>query len=297
MSDIGLSGRFKSKRISWTTDELRIVLGYYFFIYDTNTRKQDYNSFADDLRKMTGNNRSNGSVGVRFGNFISVDSSKKSSGFKGGNTKCLPIWHDCINNDRTPKDEFIKLFMSFVEKYGGNKKIYEPFLIKYSSYQTCNKTDTIIEDEYYKRYNKEIIHNIKTKKLSKNKLLKEDTDTICYTSVLRRKRSSGVAAYTRIRANGICDLCGCKAPFKDKDGFPYLETHHLITLASGGPDVIYNTVALCPNCHRKMHMLDSINDKEFLKKVIYKYLLDEKESEIVEKFDKLFNEDQNVFYK
>ena len=52
--------------------------------------------------------------------------------------------------------------------------------------------------------------------------------------------------------------------------------------------MIYNTVALCPNCHRKMHMLDSCEDNKFLKDVLYKYLLDIGEREIIEKFDRLF---------
>ena len=99
MSSTDLSGRFTSPRVKWTDDELRIVLGYYFFIYENNTREQDYESFADDLRKMTGNSRSNGSVGVRFGNFISVDPAKTSAGFPGGKKKCLPIWIECINPD------------------------------------------------------------------------------------------------------------------------------------------------------------------------------------------------------
>lgn len=133
MSSTDLSGRFTSPRVKWTDDELRVVLRYYFFIYENNTREQDYESFADDLRKMTGNSRSNGSVGVRFGNFISVDPAKTSAGFPGGNKKCLPIWNECINLDRTPKESFIKLFMAFIEKYGNKKSIYDPFVNKYPS--------------------------------------------------------------------------------------------------------------------------------------------------------------------
>ena len=69
-----------------------------------------------------------------------------------------------------------------------------------------------------------------------------------------------VAAYTKIRAAGICQLCGQPAPFKDKDGEPFLENHHLVWLSRGGTDTIDNTVALCPNCHRKMHILDLQED-------------------------------------
>ena len=52
---------------------------------------------------------------------------------------------------------------------------------------------------------------------------------------------------------------------KDKSGRPYLESHHVITLADNGPDAIYNTVAICPNCHRKMHVIDLKEDVEKLK--------------------------------
>ena len=55
MSKRELSGRFKSEKIKWSDEEMIITLGYYFFIYENNTREQDCFSFAEDLRKMTGN--------------------------------------------------------------------------------------------------------------------------------------------------------------------------------------------------------------------------------------------------
>ena len=69
------------------------------------------------------------------------------------------------------------------------------------------------------------------------------------------QRSSWVKKYAKIRANGRCQLCGKKAPFIGSDGDPYLEVHHIKWLARGGADTPENTVALCPNCHRKMHVL------------------------------------------
>ncbi len=71
-------------------------------------------------------------------------------------------------------------------------------------------------------------------------------------------RDEYVAEYTKMRAGGVCELCGHIAPFNDKSGNPYLESHHIVWLANGGKDTIQNTVALCPNCHRKMHI---VNDK------------------------------------
>lgn len=77
-------------------------------------------------------------------------------------------------------------------------------------------------------------------------------------------RNTYVAVYTKKRANGICQLCQNSAPFKDTNNLPYLEVHHIVWLSQGGPDTIDNTVALCPNCHRKMHILDLAKDRKLL---------------------------------
>lgn len=56
------------------------------------------------------------------------------------------------------------------------------------------------------------------------------------------------------RAHGVCESCKIPAPFlRHSDGSPYLEVHHKIRLADGGEDTVENALALCPNCHRKMH--------------------------------------------
>jgi len=68
-------------------------------------------------------------------------------------------------------------------------------------------------------------------------------------------RDPAVAELTKRLAQGRCDLCAQPAPFA-VGGIPYLECHHVVHLAKGGPDTIENAVALCPNCHRRMHALD-----------------------------------------
>lgn len=68
------------------------------------------------------------------------------------------------------------------------------------------------------------------------------------------ERSPSIVAATLRRANGVCECCKQKAPFNRKsDGLPYLEVHHKKPLAEGGPDILENTEALCPNCHRQKH--------------------------------------------
>lgn len=84
-------------------------------------------------------------------------------------------------------------------------------------------------------------------------------------------RNAYVAEYSKRRAQGICQLCEQKAPFLDDNNKPYLESHHIIWMSAGGEDTITNTVALCPNCHRKMHILNKQKDINKLKKEILKY--------------------------
>ena len=77
-------------------------------------------------------------------------------------------------------------------------------------------------------------------------------------------RNPYVAEYVKRRANGICELCSKPAPFLNKHKKPYLEEHHIVWLSKGGSDTVDNTVALCPNCHRRMHVLDHAEDRKLL---------------------------------
>ncbi len=79
------------------------------------------------------------------------------------------------------------------------------------------------------------------------------------------ERDPHVVEYALRKANGICQLCNNQAPFIRKDGTPFLEVHHILFLSEGGPDTIENTVALCPNCHRKMHHHNTEQERDLLK--------------------------------
>lgn len=68
-------------------------------------------------------------------------------------------------------------------------------------------------------------------------------------------RSVFIKEYARRVSNGVCQLCDKDAPFRDKHGKPFLEVHHIQYLSEGGSDSMENVVALCPNCHRKIHQL------------------------------------------
>lgn len=66
-------------------------------------------------------------------------------------------------------------------------------------------------------------------------------------------RSEAVKRYVKARANGICEGCEEPAPFENSDGEPYLHAHHIFELSGGGKDTPKTVIALCPNCHFRVH--------------------------------------------
>lgn len=129
----------------------------------------------------------------------------------------------------------------------------------------------LLSHDVYKRTREK--NSKQTKKLSDQELNKKllfaenKKPGYSYTSVKTYQRSSLVIEKVLRRAKGFCELCKEAAPFKKKNGEPYLEVHHIQQLAKSGPDTVKNVVALCPNCHRKMHSLALSSDEEKLKKI------------------------------
>lgn len=67
------------------------------------------------------------------------------------------------------------------------------------------------------------------------------------------RRSRAIKRYVLKRAAGRCEGCSRAAPFVTSAGRPYLEPHHIRRVADGGPDHPRWVIALCPNCHRRIH--------------------------------------------
>jgi len=81
-------------------------------------------------------------------------------------------------------------------------------------------------------------------------------------------RDEKIKNYVRQRASGICECCESPAPFISRSGSPYLEVHHVHSLGEGGDDSIFNTVAVCPNCHAEVTRgikADDINQQLLVK--------------------------------
>lgn len=80
-------------------------------------------------------------------------------------------------------------------------------------------------------------------------------------------RDAKVVAWVLQQAEGSCEVCDQKSPFKKDDGSPYLEVHHIKQLADKGSDTVQNAIAACPNCHRELH--HGIN-RDVIKSQVYK---------------------------
>lgn len=78
-------------------------------------------------------------------------------------------------------------------------------------------------------------------------------------------RDPRVKAWILQNSGGNCEGCLQNAPFISIEGYPFLEVHHMKHLSENGSDRVENTVALCPNCHRRCHLsADKESFKEFL---------------------------------
>lgn len=75
------------------------------------------------------------------------------------------------------------------------------------------------------------------------------------TSVPQRDRR--VKEQYKERVGGTCQICG-EPPFEQRGGGEFCEVHHIVPLKNGGPDGPPNLLALCPNCHKKLHYARSV---------------------------------------
>lgn len=146
-----------------------------------------------------------------------------------------------ISNNDYPIIKFSKI----------NNKAYaldEVTYINEKQKQYANELSNISDENIYKLAKKYSYQNIKKRKVI--------IDCV--------ERNPYISEYAKRNAKGYCELCKNKAPFNNKNGEPYLESHHIIWLSQGGIDSIENVVALCPNCHKKMHILNNQHDVEEL---------------------------------
>ena len=178
-------------------------------------------------------------------------------------------------NDLSNLDDFIKLdekeLSKLLPKTTGDKRrsnFQKHFCKQNHSFQHSldNEVVSILKnlipkninnlEAYLNDFNDQVKKALSSSKESRVKRLKKapkKPKRITVTTSIF-KRNPDVVADVLINANGFCQKCNKAAPFvKREDKTPYLEVHHKLKLADGGDDTVENAIALCPNCHRKMH--------------------------------------------
>lgn len=153
------------------------------------------------------------------------------------------------------------------DKEGNERKVVK-FPIKLSNSEYAPQSsqiklgEQILQKNIKKRSIKEIEQiALKQSSLNKNKNSFRPVKTQIYT------RDPAIREYVKKLANGICQLCELPAPFEVR-GEPFLHVHHIEYLSKGGEDTIENSIAVCPNCHARIHQLELKSDKDkLLKKV------------------------------
>lgn len=147
-----------------------------------------------------------------------------------------------------------------VGENGSLRKVYI-FPLCLQNVERHLKQETVQE---WKQKKQKQVKKLSLEALKKRALNSSEQCSEYKTTIKQYVRDEYVVEYAKRLANGMCQLCDAPAPFKDKKGMPYLETHHIEWLAKGGEDTIFNTVALCPNCHKRMHVVDDQRDKDKL---------------------------------
>ncbi|MGG0577518.1 HNH endonuclease signature motif containing protein [Priestia aryabhattai] len=139
-----------------------------------------------------------------------------------------------------------------------NSEVYNKFSNLYEKFVT-------MKSSYFKDLSDEHLKNIIVEQQS-------DERNVITRQINAFTRKIYIKEYAKKMAKGICQLCEEEAPFSDKQGNPFLEVHHIKYLSKGGKDEIGNVVALCPNCHRRIHILEDTEDFKKISSKNFSYL-------------------------
>lgn len=137
------------------------------------------------------------------------------------------------------------------QKHGSNEKLDQPNPNKNQQKEDSttevehNTTDSIRADRDLNEL-RERAENASVQEVPENATATSQTKP-------QYSRSQEVKEYVKARADGVCEGCEKPAPFINKSGEPYFHIHHIFELSDGGSDTPETVIALCPNCHYRVH--------------------------------------------
>jgi len=224
---------------------------------------------------------------------------------KDGKTWELIFFLEILKCFKIDSKTFLTKILGYSERdmLMGNRRISEKINERYKSLENFIKKLSEYKEVLPKHINKnlekaEIAKILRKTKKNELKKLKEILENPQAPERIefkgkRFKRSYLVREYVKRIAGYRCEICGFS--FKKKDGSNYVESAHIRPLKDGGPDTIYNVVALCPNHHK---MLDE-GSLEERKKVLQDLLRikrameDKKLKQIIEEELEKINKQKN----
>lgn len=195
-------------------------------------------------------------------NTLKMNSENSLSRDGNDTNKKLLDFYDQIEHEKINCTFLMTEFKNFLNKFGLklSGKFTGFFVPKELSYLL---NLDLLSLEYEGEQQTEELDNKALYEQCKLKCKKEERQNV--TSI-QFYRNPAIPVLIKRKAEGKCDLCNNLGPFILKNNH-FLECHHIDWLSRGGEDSIENAVALCPNCHRKMHNVENKNDIDKLKEI------------------------------
>lgn len=230
MEDIGTHQLVKTSN-AWSDDELERAVQVYLALLGQQLSGSPFlpNDAITKLHESALSHRTRRSVELRMKNISSV--------LYGLKFPLIPYWPPAHNVGTGVRDRIVAL-------------LYKEGISTYEPYAKTAKRD-VLEERVT------LLRKRETLPLPPG-ALSPKWETKNVKSFLR---DPAVKAWVLKACSGICEGCKCQASFLGRDGFPYLEVHHVLPLSKNGSDRITNAVALCPNCHMRCHY--SMDQDEF----------------------------------
>lgn len=214
--------------LEWTNEELEASVDGYLWMLQMETDGKPYvkSKVNHELREGVLSSRSQGSIEYRMQNISAVMSELGLPWVKG---------YKPASNVGEQVKKYIKELV--LKRYEGENVVSKP---------------TVDHEEYRRR--SEVLSKRKRSGSLKVKPKGHDKPKTTNTTSKSYYRDPEVRAWVLNESRGACEACGSPAPFTTDGDIPFLELHHMKQLANDGPDVVENAVAICPNCHRRLHL-------------------------------------------
>lgn len=217
----------------WARDEVVAALWLYNRLYRVSISKSA-GSEVEKLAQKIG--RAVTGVYNKLMNFRSIDPRDERKGFEGGSKIDQRVWDEFYSGMAAELDTS-RLDAEYRRLWG-------------EATSAPRVTDTVDEDEE-RRLSKKPLAWLLDQYASRPKNLapkRRSQETLSFERdplvVTLRKQLSGYQ----------CEVEGCGSErFKTEVGEYFIEVHHLVPLSESGPDILENTVCLCPTHHRYIH--------------------------------------------